>query len=47
MGVQVLKGDNSHITDIFLNAGLAKIEEAEMIEDENQEFRNSENDLNK
>jgi hypothetical protein len=32
---------------IFLSAGLAKIEEAGMIEDENQECKNSENNLNK
>jgi len=32
---------------IFLNAGLAKIEEAGKIEDENQECQNSENNLNR
>ena len=37
--VQVLKGDNTHITSIFLNAGLARKEEAETIEDGNQEHR--------
>jgi hypothetical protein len=39
-GVQVLRGVNSHITDIFLNVGLARRGEAETIEDENQEHQN-------
>ncbi len=47
IGVLILKGVNSHIADIFPNAGLSKIEEVARIEDENQECRNSENNLNK
>ena len=43
--VQVQTGVNSHITDICLNAGLTKIEEAERRKDEIQEFQISENDL--
>ena len=39
VGVQVLKDDNAHITSIFLNAGLARKEEAGKIEDGNQEHR--------
>jgi GMP synthase PP-ATPase subunit len=39
VGVQVSKGDNTHITIIFLNAGLARKEEAGKIEDESQEHR--------
>jgi hypothetical protein len=38
--VQVSKGVNTHITDIFLNVGLARKGEAETIEDENQEHQN-------
>jgi hypothetical protein len=30
---QVLKGDNTHITDIVLNAGLAKTVEVDSIEE--------------
>jgi hypothetical protein len=47
IGVLILKGVNSHIADIFPNAGLSKIEEVARIEDENQECRNSENNFNK
>jgi hypothetical protein len=47
IGVLILRGANSHITNIFLNAGLSKIEGVARIEDENQECRNSENNLNK
>jgi len=46
-GVLILRGANSHITDIFLNAGLSKIEELARIEDKNQECRNSGKNLNK
>ena len=35
VGVRVLKGVNSYMTSISLNAGLAKIGEAGTIEDEN------------
>jgi len=45
--VQGMRGVNSHSPHIYLNAGLAKIEEAERKEDENQEFHNGENDLKK
>ena len=45
--VQIWTAVNSHITDIYLNAGLAKIEEAERRKEENQEFQNNENILNK
>jgi hypothetical protein len=41
VGVRVLKGVNSHITDIFLNVGLVWIGEAGTIEDENQEQMNA------
>ena len=41
VGVQVLKGVNSHITNIFLRAGLARKGEAGTIEDENQEYQNN------
>jgi len=34
VGVQVLRGVNSQITDIFLNAGLARKKEVGAIEDE-------------
>jgi hypothetical protein len=47
IGVLILKGVNSHIADIFPNAGLSKIEEVGRIEDENQECRNSKNNKNK
>jgi hypothetical protein len=40
VGVQVLRGDNSHIAGMFLNVGLERIGEAETIEDENQEHQN-------
>ena len=39
-GVPVLIGVNSHIIHIFLNAGLARIGEADLIE-ENQEDLNN------
>jgi len=39
VGVRVLKGVNSHITDMFLNVGLVRTEEAGTIEDEDQEHR--------
>jgi len=45
VGVQVLRGVNSHITDIFLNVGLARKGEAETIEDENQEHQNNKIDV--
>ena len=35
VGVQVLKVVNTHITDIFLNVGLARKKEVGEIEDEN------------
>lgn len=35
IGVLILKGVSSHITDIFLNEDLAKIEEVARIEDKN------------
>jgi hypothetical protein len=38
-GVQVLKDVDTHIKDIFLNAGLKRIGEADSIE-ENQEHQN-------
>jgi hypothetical protein len=47
IGVLILRGANSPIADIFLNADLSKIEEVERIEDINRECRNSENNLNK
>jgi hypothetical protein len=47
IGVLILKGDNSYIAGIFLNVGLARKGGAGTIEDENQECRNSENNLNK
>ena len=46
-GVQVMRGVNSHTPHIYPNAGLAKIEEAEMKGDEIKEFQNGENDLKK
>ena len=45
VGVQVLKDVNTHITDIFLNAGLASKGEARTIEDRNQENRNIKDNL--
>jgi hypothetical protein len=39
VGAQVLKDDNAHITNIFLNAGLARKEEVGSIEDGNQEHQ--------
>ena len=38
-GVQVIRGVNFHTPHIYLNAGLAKIEELERREDENQEYQ--------
>jgi hypothetical protein len=46
IGVLILRGVNSHITDIFLNAGLSKIEEVARKGDENQECWNNKNNLN-
>lgn len=46
IGVLILKGVSSHITDIFLNEDLAKIEDVARIGDKNQECRNSKNNLN-
>jgi len=43
--VQVSKGVNFYITSISLSAGLARIEEAGTIEDENQEHQNNNIDI--
>ena len=44
-GVQELKDVIFYITDIFLNAGLARKGEAGTIEDENQEHQNNNIDI--
>jgi hypothetical protein len=41
--VQELVGDNSLTIFIFLNTGLVKTEEADLIEDKNQEYQNNKN----
>ena len=43
--VQVLLDVNSHINQLFLNAGLARKGEAGTIEDENQEHQNNNIDI--